>query len=80
MEPRPTLGYATSPAGSCSISDEVLGGFDGNGTATATAKVNLLNAGTSCVVTATPNKDGADGSPANFSYSPRTYSTIIGGS
>nr|MCH9664992.1 fibronectin type III domain-containing protein [Gammaproteobacteria bacterium] len=63
----PTLVYTTSPAGSCSISDKVLGVFDGNGvtTATATAKVNLLNAGTTCIVTATPKK-ADDGAPATF--------------
>ena len=61
----PTLMYTTSPAGSCSVSDEVSSGFDPSGVATETAKVTLLSAGTRCVVTATPNK-AVNGAPATF--------------
>ena len=73
----PTLGYTTSPVGSCSVSDEVLGDFDSNGVATATAKVNLLNAGTICVVTATPNKDGDDGTPATFTIDQKHIAPLL---
>ena len=76
---RPTLGYTTSPAGSCSVRDEVLGVYDGSGVATATAKVNLLSAGTICVVTATPN-EAVDGMSANFTIDQEHIAHIIGGS
>ena len=62
---RPTLSYTTSSANDCSVSDEVLSSYDAGGVATATAKVNLLSAGTNCVVTVTPNEQG-DGTSVLF--------------
>ncbi|MCH9664888.1 MAG: hypothetical protein K0U41_03470 [Gammaproteobacteria bacterium] len=73
---RPTLGYTTSPVGSCSVSDEVLGGFDGNGVATATAKVNLLSASTTCVVTVTPN-EAVDGTHATFTIAQEHIAPLL---
>ena len=73
---RPTLGYTTSPVDSCTISDETLSGYDGSGVATATAKVNLLNAGTACVVTATPN-EAVDGTSAIFTIVQEHIATLL---